>query len=300
MTDVQRYAQYADTYEAAYAAFMRTYAVRNPPPARDVAVSTSRRLRWLVGGMALASIIVSAFHTLPVFVPAENMTPLVYVVAVAVFVMVELGLVITSYVSIQYFADDKPLHDTARLVTFARRLLFALAVTVNVYSVMRGQAYAAGGLWNFLDVGITIFVGISAPVMVLITGDVIAVTLVQDRRAQAALDAQYEEALSAWRAGLDRAWSASRTRKAVKVEVPGNSIPGLSNGNVGMENAGNRREYSSGGTPGHSKRPNASDVVRQHLETNPDDASANPFELAERLGVGKSTVYNVLKEWRQN
>ena len=56
------------------------------------------------------------------------------------------------------------------------------------------------------------------------------------------------------------------------------------------------------GTPlGHqSPRPKtAAEKVRCHLEQNPDDISLSVRDLADKLGVGKSTVSRVKKEFGQ-
>lgn len=46
----------------------------------------------------------------------------------------------------------------------------------------------------------------------------------------------------------------------------------------------------------HQKLPDASKVVRDYLEANPEALHRPPRDLAVQLGVGKSTVNNVQRE----
>lgn len=50
---------------------------------------------------------------------------------------------------------------------------------------------------------------------------------------------------------------------------------------------------------GYQRNSNAKDMVRQHLIDNPGDVKAPVRELAARLNVGKSTVSDVQREFRQ-
>lgn len=53
-------------------------------------------------------------------------------------------------------------------------------------------------------------------------------------------------------------------------------------------------------TLGHTKQPDATEKVKAYLLEFPEAINMKPLELASMLGVGKSTVYNVIKAMKQN
>lgn len=65
-----------------------------------------------------------------------------------------------------------------------------------------------------------------------------------------------------------------------------------------VQDAGTNGHRNIGHGTGYEKDMSAPDKVRKHLEDNPQDADLSVRELGERLGVGKSTVHNVMKEMR--
>lgn len=48
-----------------------------------------------------------------------------------------------------------------------------------------------------------------------------------------------------------------------------------------------------------SKMSNAREAILSHLDAHPEDVSMPVRALAEKIGVGKSTVYSVLKEFKE-
>lgn len=59
------------------------------------------------------------------------------------------------------------------------------------------------------------------------------------------------------------------------------------------------QERKSNALLGHSKQPQASKIVRDYFQEHPEAIDGNPIEIAAALGVGKSTVYNVIKSMKQ-
>ncbi len=49
---------------------------------------------------------------------------------------------------------------------------------------------------------------------------------------------------------------------------------------------------------GYSKRTDAQSIIRSHLDANPDDLNMTARALGDKLGVGKTTVADVLRELR--
>jgi hypothetical protein len=173
-----------------------------------------------------------------------------------------------------------------------------VAVAANVHATL-GQAGVP--LPEGINALILLLLGISAPTLAVISGDILAVEFLKAANRKARIERDYAEAYAQWTDGLNRAWASQQARWGVRVEIKSEplSVPdvsnGLSNGQYGMEQ---QRILPAASSIGHKKQPNASELVRRYFMDNPEALSVDGRELAQLLGVGKSTVYAVAKEFR--
>lgn len=306
---------YVSEYETAYNAHRKTYELRNPPPQRlpyeqiepkpqRVIVPRENIVSMIaLALMVIASVIVSGSHTLEVFGGGF--------VGSAGFVMIEVGIVTYAYIRTKTDYDEARHASVKKMVSRGMKLAFAVGIASNILDELsKNGVYISPEIKTL----ILIVLGVSAPVLALISGDTFGMFSVQQAHKQRKADAEYDRksaawnearqqherdhaaALEAWRDGLNASWNAMKSRMGVNVRVskePSNGLPM----EIPMETQ--RKILPSVSTLGHSKQPQASKLVRDFLIENSEALEWNPLEIAGRLGIGKSTVYNVMNDLRK-
>jgi hypothetical protein len=298
--DIQdQIAQEVERAEAGYMGFRRLYVVTTPPPEKEAYQSDNQFIRVVLGIILVASMVVSGSHTIATFANGSSVVHMI--VGFAAFCMLELTLAAFAFVGTQrhYRVEQSEPKSFKRFIFAGVVIPFAVMILGNIDDTFHSRGIEIGG---GLKIVILLGVGLSGPLLAFIVGDVLAMYSVIDRVQRRRHDKAYQEELKTWEEGLRRSW-ASKARDyggQVKVSVDRvpNSIPELSNGMNGMENAGNQRVLPAKSSIGHTKKPMAAQIVKEFFQTNPDALSRDPIEVAAELGVGKSTVYNVIKELR--
>lgn len=278
----QQYQDIATRHNAAFAAFRVVYEAKTPPPAK----TKIDRSEWVINAammiMVIASVLVSGSRTVTEFGGG--------VIGFMAFVMLEVTIVIFAFY-ITRLRSTQRIEHVVKLARIGVSLAFAVALVANIHATLKSaEVYTAPGI----DTLILLLVGVSAPTLAYISGHILAVEWMRQTQRSASATKAYQEAMTAWADGLTRSWSSQQTRWGAKIEVS-NSIPSIPLERNGTENV---KQIPARSTLGHSKAPDAAQRVRDYLSENPDDAGMNGLELAKLLGVGKSTVYNVLKEYK--
>lgn len=268
--------------------FERVYVRQNPKPAAQ----TSGLIRGALIILVIASVIVSASHTIPAFlstIEGETHAVIKLAVALSAFIMVEVGMLVFAYVSTRRKDAAADGHINKQL----RRgllLAFVLAVVANLHSVLEPR-FGGSQVWGIASFAVFVLVGVSAPTLAYIAGEVFGLTALADERRN-------HDANVAWQAAFDDAWERALEqyrRNALRVSKPLPSIPmeiPLETGSMA------RAAIPAQSTLGHNKIPDAAEKVRRHLEENPADLEMSGMKLAQLLGVGKSTAYAVLAEMK--
>lgn len=270
------------------------YEARNPLPAREVYAADNRLIYVALTALVIASVIVSAYHTIPIFV-GEELTIITFIVGLAVFTMVELGIVSLTYINIKkaYELNANKHADVLKWLRAGLGLVFIVGIGANVYSTTRDAGFTA----PVIDLAIRIIVGLSAPVTAFVCGEVLAMTGVDGQAKQRELDTAYTVKLVEYQEEFLKAWDARKSKWVGTVRVsnePQHSIPSVSNG-IPLEN----RVLPSASTIGHKKAPDAAERVRKYYSENPEALELSPLEVSQLLGVGKSTVYNIRNEMKK-
>lgn len=278
---IQKYRDYAREYNEGLAAFRLTYEARTPPPEMSE-VKQDRVSLIIVCALSVvmvASIIVSSSRTIHEFGGD--------VIGTMAFVMLEGGLVAYSFFRARRNSSMSKLEDARRLATYGLALAFIVAIGANVDSVLSSHGVHIPQEVNTV---INLLVAVSAPVLAFISADVLALELmaveIKRQHAVTAYEKQYRE----WLDGLARSWAVQRPNWGIKIEVePPKELPS------GEVSAMSDKTGQTGQK--RTKAVSASDRVRAHLDSTPDDVGLSVRELSEKIGVGKSTVATVLKEY---
>lgn len=288
-TQLSMYDEMAARHNAAYAAFRSIYETKLPKPEQTESERDSLFIPAALVIMILASVIVSGSRTVFEFGGG--------LVGIMAFVMLEGAIIAYAFYRTRRNFNEHRLDGVRRLANFGLGLAFVVAVGANVHAVLRERGIQTA---EWVNTGILVMVAISAPTLAFISGDIMAVETMANTTRERRVQREYQEALNQWAKDLNEAWAREKSRWGVKIEVEREPVQRASNGNsngIPLENE--QRVLPSISTLGHSKQPDASKKVRDYLLTHEEALEINPLELAAMLNVGKSTVYNVLKEFKK-
>lgn len=295
------YSDVAERFEEAYSAFRRTYEMMQPPPVMPA--NAERVLGWKQAGMflgLLGSVIVSASHTIPIFVGSTNITPLTIFIGIAVFVMVEVGIIVFAYSSTEQ--QHKTREDIRNRVKHYTRnglyFIVTVAIAANVVYVIEHNITIPNdaviqSTWNGVRVVIFLAVGLSAPVIAFLTGEILAVDVLEHQSRFSKNVEKYQAELAEWQDGLNRSWSSQKKKWGANIDID-SRVKRLASD--ASETVSSERPIGRTSGQGYAYASDASETVRTYLLDNPDDMKLSVRELAEKIGVGKSTVAAVRKQ----
>jgi len=256
-----------------YAAFRQQYEEQHPASVPKLEYEQADHPVWMipiVGAMFITSAIFSGVHTVPTAYEAiETLKVAVWVAQAAglsAFVFVELGILTAAYMLFRKFS-----------LLFLGILIIAVAIAMvaNLHSVSKALS-----INDELTKAVAVLLGSGAPLMATLSGAVFVDVYRAYRAAKMRAERKHKEARIAWDTVINREFS--RAQKASKQSV---------------------RKVSNGQTPsgyGYSRTSDAKEVVRTHLEANPGDFSLSVRELADKLGVGKSTVADARRDMQSD
>lgn len=289
MTSDFDYGALAQRVIDAQQAFRRTYLELNPFPEKP---KREARRDWLMRAalvvIMVGAAIVSGDHTINVFARDKSVW-----VGVAAFAMLEVGLFVLSfYVTREKYRSRDDIH----VVGYMGKGIvasFAVLLLGNFSDVMQSNGFASGPLWTAFSFIISTGIALSAPTMALIVGHVLAMLFVQDMVADRRVQQEYDAVCRAWADQFEASWRAQKSRwgASVAVTLERDALPVQP-----VRPALSVRTADSG--QGYKRDSSASKTVREYLDANPDAVALPVRELAERVGVGKSTVAKVLAEMK--
>ena len=291
-SSIARFDEHANEEIAAYEAYSRIYATRNPPPIR-AAVQHGDTL-VLLGLIILmgASIVVSGSRTIVEFGGGF--------VGVSAFVMIEIGIIAYAYIEARNNYSKEKHQRIQKLLSFGMYFALAVAIAANTHATLKIQF----ALPQVIDLALLITIAICAPVLAFISGEGWAMVAVsRARRNQQSAD-EYQTALDAWRTGLNQSWNGtkktmmSRQTDRQKLSVVSERTDRQT------DNAHLLSERTSGQTDrqtgyGFKRTADGKDKVIAHLMTNPSDADLPSRQLAELVGVGHDTANKGRNAWRE-
>ena len=221
------YGDVAERFEEAYSAFRRTYEMMQPTP--TMPENAERVLGWKQAGMflgLLGSVVVSASHTIPIFVGETNVTPLTIFIGIAVFVMVEVGIIVFAYSSTeQQYKTREDIR--TRVKNFTRNGLYfivGVAIAANVVYVIEHNVTIPTdaiiqNTWSAIRIVIFLAVGLSAPVIAFLTGEILAVDVLEHQSRFNKLLEKYQADVAEWQDGLNRSWSSQKKKWGANIDI---------------------------------------------------------------------------------
>jgi len=243
-------------------------------------------LKYAVLAMFISAALLSGVHTIPTVyesIPTSTMVSEAGRQAVSAlsFVAVELAIFIGAYL----LAKNSVFAFLVVLVSFA------VAMTANLRSV----SLALQGS-DLITKVVTIALGIGAPLIALMAGKMFINIHKADRFASLRARQRYKEASEKFDGEVLDAWTKFQRKTSPRVSISSGHLSApLSAGQLTDGQADGQRTTTG---QGYTKRTDARTVVWDYLSSNPDAVTMNVRQLAELLGVGKSTVSDVQREYK--
>jgi len=289
----QIYEELALKHNAAYAAFRTMYEAKTPMPNKGKGGYDGWYILLALVVMVVASIIVSGSRTVEEFGGG--------VIGFSAFVMLEGAIVTYAFFRTRTGFDEARIEDVRKLAKRGLMLAFGVAVAANIHAVLKAHGIVMS---SYVVTIINLFVAISAPTLAFISGDVMALETMRITNRKRRIETDYQDKLDAWAEALNKSWQGQQSKWGVKIEVENERtvIPKADTGSRSLsalsEADGQRTDSGHGYGTGYTKRTDARTRVVEHLEAYPADMVIPVRELAEKLGVGKTTVYDVMKSMK--
>ena len=306
-TATQIYDQTAAQIEAAYLGFARVYEVQHPRPvmqAQNTGVFGAKHIGLLLA--LVGSIIVSASHTIPVFLGVQTIMDVTLgaelAIALAAFVMIEIGIVTFAYSATESAVNRDEVHRVRAFTNAGKWFIAAVMFVANVYYVLQINVIPAdaGGVWSAIRVVIYLAVGASAPVVAFITGDILAIDVLKHRSRQTRAQEQYDAQLATWIDALNEQWNKQKGKWGANVDIQV-STPKKTQTDA-HQLSSTVSQVSSQATDtrqtgyGYTRVSTAIETAKAYLIEHPEAIDLSVRELADVIGVGKDSVARAKKE----
>lgn len=247
--EINIYDETAQRIQAAFMAFRQLYEVQHPLPIsgeypakplladRPNTEDKPKKSRFLGAkqiGMLLGligSIVVSASHDIPVFLNLKSgesidwFSPTI-VIVVSIVVMIEVALVTFAYSTIENTPSSESAKKVQWITSKGLYFIFTVAVLANTYYVLQESTAiesVLGDIWAWVRIVIFLLVGMTAPLVALMTGDILAIDVLRHngnyRRDVQAWEEKTQNALEKWQIKADSdnlAWE--RKCEAIKAD----------------------------------------------------------------------------------
>lgn len=302
MTDIQQHLdamdQQALVAEKGYQIFSRMFAQTNPKPDPTPYQKHNVWTRYAIGGVMVASSIVSANHTIPTFAgDGKQGIALMFgiLAGIAAFFMSEMALATFAYYGVLRHYREKGTEPKSiqQLVTGGVFIPLIVMASANIF-----HEFKTNGLYMIplIETVITLAISLSAPIMGYISGEIFAALEVNDRIDSAKhLELQKQEQ-EQWEAKCRQAWGRSKGDYGGRIKVEAMPAPALSYGLSVQTDTDRQQTDNRQSGAGFTRVSTATDIARQWFVENPDKTNLSLRQLEELIGVGKDSIAKARKE----
>ena len=292
--------EYAAREQKAYANYRRQYQRETPPPRKPS--------RWVgfpwstipFAVIALAGSLLSALRTAPVFIEIASLTVSpVFAAAEGILAMLAIDMAVVAFrfilVMLQYRGHETQAGIT-RWVRFGFWFAFATQLIAQVYAV-REIATILNAAAQWLELAIAMAAALSGMILAFVTGEILAVLVMQSQAARKEARDDYTAALNEWQDSLRRSWNRNKGNYGIEPPPELRQLrptlttlsEGVSTDNAdrGTDSTDNRR----GGADMTARPPSPSEAeVMAYLENNPEAVALTVRELADITGINRDAV----------
>ncbi len=196
--------EFGDQQIEAFAVHKKLYAQQHRRPQLHTMSMGDALVYLMLFLLTIASITVSGFHTIPTFLSTIGGGSLDTIKAIATFTMLELGILIVSYITVH----DAFLKKTRQTMNVSRRgaaigiLLLLIAVGVNLRDVLINEEIF---IYQVANIGIFALVGIAAPLVAWQASELLAFYTVRS-------EIEHQQRMNEWESGLLRSFNANKRK----------------------------------------------------------------------------------------
>jgi len=197
--------------------FRKLYGLQHRPPKRNSRSAGDWLVYFGLLLLALSSIVVSGFHTIPTFLNTIGGNTINEIKAVATFTMIELGILIVSYIKTHdaFNKSERESINVGLRASIIGSLILLLAVGVNLRDVLLNENIF---IYKFANIGIFALVGIAAPLLAFLSSELLAYYTVRN-------EVEHQAAVNEWEDALNRSWNANKRKWLPKTEVIQETTP---------------------------------------------------------------------------
>lgn len=292
-------------HEIAFRRFTTIYGKENPPPSLEIAQRGQRLMKFGLFALMTSAVITGAWHTIPTVMGG---TPQGYewVRAIAILVSIDLGIFLAAYIFIQNrMLLLKEGEDTIKHVNFLLKVALGLTLAVALGANLHDNLHEWGYTFEALNLGVSILVGVSAPLQAWVCGDALSSLITQDIIRQRHFDNLHKQEMNLYFETRKAFWDENREsylRRAMMELKAGASVPRLQDGGLSAQNRQTDTDRQQTiqtvrqTASGYTKSSQARDKARAFFADNPGLANRPLRELADMIGVKKDTVSAVINE----
>lgn len=303
----------AERREHAWRSFDRGFSTENPPP---TAPKAWQGLPWIMIPffiIAAAGVALSSLRTAPVFQRiALNIVGIEFATfeAVLAIIVVDIYIVVSRYMQAVLHGDSGDSENTLKWMKRGFWTAFVIAIFANLYASV-GDLPIVLPLKPYIDLVVGLAVGLSAPLLAFISGDILGILWVQSDKKRKSIWREYRRTMAEWNKARSRAWAVQKADYGLKIKVESLPVggqtgqPRLSDQTADRQTAGQTIPAASG----FNRTADGQRKVREFLEANPispisKDGVWTSRDLAKAMTesgvrIGHDTASKALKPWKQ-
>lgn len=284
------------SYEEFREQFEKQHPASVPVPVAAVRSEYPRWLRGVVLLMFICAALLSGVHTVPTVyagIEEDVVAPLVRaIVSLSSFVAVELAIFVAAYARLKA---------NGWLVFSMLVVTFGIALVSNIQSVLK--ALGANGALGLTVVGVAL--GIGAPLIALMSGEMFVHMHSASTRADTEADARYREERKAFDTivlSAYRKYEKDASARVLSAQTDNPQTARLSAPVLSDQTADRQTRPAASG---YDRTPDGQRRVIEFLNANPDDAKLPSRQLAARIeeitgvSIGHDTANKGRNAWVQ-
>ena len=291
----------AQLYEAAVTTHRRHYERTHTKPATPSRLSGLPFFAWFMITIGVSAALIAAIKTGGVFYHTAHGAPLLKaVVAMLAMVVIDASMGGLSFFWSSWQAKRSANHakEVTSVLKFTLIFTFCIQIIGGVYSTLTAVDVLSVAVLSWLDVAIALATGLSAPIVALTVGHIVAVIMSeQDARFVEDMDtynkaiAEYEQAVIEDFEANPRKWLQMVKAPATVQQLPASvQSQGVQSRSIERSN-----EHDGRSTGGYTV--DAKDKVRAYIAANPDALRLSRRQLALAVGVSLGTAQAVVSEY---
>jgi len=204
-------------FDEAWEKFQHEYQAVNLPPEKPEIQSRSKWQRRSLALAVIGSSIFSTLHSVPTLLKSLGMdlsgtSPLIIVgIGAVITMMAEIPLFVFAFIRVRYKARQQ-MSSVGSTLTWLKRgliMVFVLMLVSNVVASLEGFDIELPGI---VRLALAIFLGASAPMVALISGETFAILDIEGRTDERKGMAIYDKAVAEYEEAKRRSWNSRKGR----------------------------------------------------------------------------------------